>query len=88
MRGRIPFARDVAFGYRTLLDAVNRFPRCAIQNKHQTVLADHCESGDGLAVFLHVKQAGCGRYIVVPKVMVNELEVPNVFARAGVDSDD
>ncbi len=86
--GRIPFARDVALGYRALLDAVNGFAGLAVQNEHQSILADDRERGDGLAVLLHVKQAGRGRHVGVPQVVVDELEVPHVFARGGVDSDD
>jgi hypothetical protein len=64
------------------------FAGFAVKNEHQRVLADDRKRGDRLAALLHVKQARCGGQVGVPKVVVDDLEVPHVFAGGGIHGDD
>ena len=76
------------FGNRTLFDAKYRLAGDAIQNKHPARFAHRRERRNLLPVFHDIHQPGRGRQIIIPKIVMDHLEVPFVLSGVGVDSDD
>src|SRR4030095_9380563 len=72
----IPLAGHIALCNRAFLDAVNRLSGFAIQNEHESRLSDLSESGNRSSILLDIDQTRCRRQVVIPKLMMDVLEVP------------
>ena len=88
LRRRCGLAGHVAGGHGALLDRVNRFAVDAIQEEQQAVLRAHGHRGHGCAADAGVEQQRRSLQVVVPDVVVNDLEVPQVAAGASVGGDE
>ena len=88
LRWRCCLAGYVAGGGGALFDGVNRCAADAIQEKQQAVLRAHGHRGHGCAADAGVEQQRRSLQVVVPDVVVNDLEVPQVAAGARVGGDD
>ncbi|MNI51029.1 hypothetical protein D3C73_1057270 [compost metagenome] len=82
------FAGHLAGWNGPILDRVDRFTGHPVEEEHQPSLVDDAHRGDGLTVLDHVEQGGRSLGVVIPDVMSNHLEVPDILARASIGCDD
>src|SRR3954453_10801362 len=74
LRRRRLLAGDVAFRYRALLDVEDRLAGDTVEREHQSGLVDDDDRGHHLSVAAQVDEKRRRLRVVVPDVMVHELE--------------
>jgi hypothetical protein len=79
---------NVALRNRLLNDRPNRLPGCAIEHVEKAVFAGLGYDVYVFSVLLDGSELGSSGLIVVPKVVVNHLEVPDALAGARVERED
>src|ERR1700722_540743 len=80
---RIPFARDISFGGRSLWNRPNRLAGLPVEHKNIGLLGRLCERFDDLAFDRNVEENRRAGNITVPKTMMLRLIVP--FTLSGLD---
>jgi|SRR3954447_7332091 len=83
IRRRGELAGDVAFGNGTFFDPEHGRAGVSIENEQTPTLGSGSDDRDGAAVSAHVKKNGWKRHIIVPRIVMDCLEMPTQFARAG-----
>ena len=88
LRRRRLLAGHVAFRHRALFDVEDRLAGDAIERKHQSGFVDDDDGGHHLSVAAQVDEKRRRLGVIVPDVMVHELEVPEILAGVRIDRDD
>jgi hypothetical protein len=88
LRGRAAVALRGALRRGHLADGQQGRAGAAVQHKDLALLGRLHERGHAIAVDAQVQQAGLGRHVVVPEVVVHGLEVPAHLAGGQVQRDD
>src|SRR5260370_25402327 len=81
-------ARHVGGGHAALFDGPQRLAGHAVEHPYESLLADLRHGVDGLAVVMHGEEFRGGGVVVVPNVVVDELEMPEALAGAGVEREE
>ncbi len=87
LRGRRLLARHVALRHRALDDIEDRLAGDAIEREQQAGLVHHDERGNGGPVPDQIDDKRRRLGVVVPDVVMHELEVPEILAGVRVDRD-
>src|SRR3954464_9177775 len=82
------FAWRLTHGDRPLFDAVDRPAGSAVEDEQEARLADRRDRGDGPVAAAHVKQRRRRRIVAVPDVVMDQLEMPELLAGAGIERDE
>src|SRR5207253_8523695 len=87
LRRRIPFALNLAFRSRPLLDGPYGRPADSIEDIKERLLAGQRNRFDRLTIDGDVGKNWCGRQIVIPYGMVHDLKVPLALTGFEIDAD-
>ena len=88
LRPRELFFRHERRGRRAIDDRPDRFARVPVVRIHPRLFRDLEEARNAPAIDVHVEQHRRGWRVVVPDVVLDELLVPDAFARLHVQRDD
>ena len=73
--------------YRTLFDRPQRLACFAVEGEQQSLLGGLRDGLDGAAILLDVDQDRCSRNVVVPDIVVHQLEVPATLTCLRIECD-
>src|ERR1700677_2782203 len=79
-------ALNIAGGHGMLLNRPHRFPGDSIKCKDETLLGFLSYRVDRLAVYMDRNQCWRGGQVVIPEAVVNDLEMPLLFAGGGIQT--
>ena len=74
--------------HRPFFNWPNRLPGDSIQDIDKSLFGNLCQSLDLPPIDSNVYQGWRCRWVIIPKLMVNNLVVPNTFPGLGIQSDD
>jgi len=81
------FVWNLTLRKRNFFDGEDRFARDTIENERKTGFRDLGYRIEDLAIFADLHQDGLRRKVVIPKVVMNRLEMPEALARGRVQCD-
>ena len=81
-------AGHVATGHRSFDDGPEGDAGHTVEDPDESLLAHLRNNVDRFALLLDRQELRCGGIAVVPNVVVDHLEVPQPFARTGVESEE
>src|SRR5690606_39675464 len=70
------FARDLGLGNRTFFDRPNRLTGFTVEHVGEGLFGYLCQNRNGTTILLYVQQYRSGGSVIVPDVLVDQLEVP------------
>src|SRR6185503_1029647 len=79
---RLPW--HIALWNPTLLHWKQRLSRDPVENENKSHFRNLGNGRHRLAIMVHSDERGLCRHVIIPKVMVHHLEVPNQFACRGL----
>src|SRR5687768_7192875 len=87
LRWRRGLTGYLALGYPTFFDGPERLSGLPLEHIKKSGFAGLRDDVDGLAVVLHRQQLRRGRIVVVPQIMMDDLEMPQPLARSCVEGE-